>query len=232
MEEALAAMKTRRRRSSLRRAFTLVELLVVISVIAVLAGLLLPILSRGKQKAQGTYCLNNGKQLMIAMTLYTSDYHDFFPPNPDDANSIPGHNWCSGHAGKGGAAEFDPDILKDQTISLLIAYAKDISVFHCPGDIRSGLYQGSDPALIGKAVGAARTFSMNQAVGTICEGYDSAVQRPGHTTSVHSGFSDLSVNGLWLDNGRSNRRDAPWMTYGKLSTVQAPGPEDAVGAGR
>ncbi len=69
-------------------AFTLVELLVVIAILGILAALILPALSRGRQKAQGVYCLNNGKQLMVALTLYTSDYHDLFPPNPDDANTI------------------------------------------------------------------------------------------------------------------------------------------------
>ena len=82
-------------------AFTLIELLVIIAIIAILAALLFPCLSKGKQRAQGVVCLNEGKQLMIAMTLYTSDYHDLFPPNPDDGNSIPGHNWCSGKAGGG-----------------------------------------------------------------------------------------------------------------------------------
>jgi prepilin-type N-terminal cleavage/methylation domain-containing protein/prepilin-type processing-associated H-X9-DG protein len=199
------------------RGFTLLELLVVIAIIAILAALLFPMLSRSKQRAVGASCLNNGKQMMLALTLYTADYSDFFPPNPDDANTIPGHNWCGGHAGLGGSEEFNPDVLKDPTRSLLVPYLKgDITVFRCPSDKRTGIYQGSDPALIGKTVPSARTFTMSQAVGTICPGFDEG--------TGHSGAPTLSVNGPWLDNSRKHRRDSKWNTYGKLSNIGAPGP--------
>jgi prepilin-type N-terminal cleavage/methylation domain-containing protein/prepilin-type processing-associated H-X9-DG protein len=198
--------------------FTLIELLVVIAILAILASLLLPTLSRGKSKAQGVSCLNNGRQLMAAMTMYTGDNTDFFPPNPDGGNTVPGHNWCSGQAGIGGAAEFNPDVLKDPNLSLLVSYLSgNVSVFHCPNDKRSGLYQGSDPALKGQTVPAARNISMNNAVGTICPGFDA-------DRSSHSDKPTLSVNGPWLNNQNNHRRDTPWRTYGKLSTVQAPGP--------
>ena len=91
--------------SNARRAFTLLELLVVI---AILAAFLLPALSAAKQRAQGVLYLNNGKQMMLAVLMYTGDNHDFFPPNPDDGNTIPGFNWCSGEAGIGQPQEFDP----------------------------------------------------------------------------------------------------------------------------
>ena len=131
--------------------FTLTEMLVVIAIIGILAALILPALSKGKQRAQGSYCLNNGRQMMIAMSIYSSDFKELFPPNPDDGNTIPGHNWCSGSAGRGESEEFNPDILKDPARSLLSPYLKgNIAVFHCPGDTRTGLYQGVDPALYWK----------------------------------------------------------------------------------
>lgn len=195
----------------------------VIAILGILSALLLPAFSKGKQKAEGVLCLNAGKQMMLAMTLYTGDNDDYFPPNPDDGNTVPGHNWCSGNAAIGARYEFNPDILKDPSRSLLIEYiARDVSLFHCPGDKRVGLYQGSDPALKGRTIPAARTFSMNQAVGTMCPGFDAT--GPDENNAIHAGAPRLSVNGPWLNNKLNHRRDSPWRTYGKFSALTAPGP--------
>ena len=205
-------------------SFTLVELLVVIAIIGVLAALLLPVLSRSRQKAQQAYCLSNGRQMMTAMTLYVADSKDYFPPNPDDGNTVPGHNWCSGNAGRGDPQEFNPDVLKDPTRSLLAPYLQgNITVFHCPGDRRTGLYQGSDPGMMGKTIPAARTFSMNQAVGTICPEFD-RTRYTGWANSKHAGAPTLAVNGICLNNQKTHHRDSPWITYGKASTIREPGP--------
>jgi prepilin-type N-terminal cleavage/methylation domain-containing protein len=63
----------------LLKGFTLIELLVVIAIIAILAGMLLPALSRAKERTQLTIDLNNQKQLMMATHMYTADNTEFMP---------------------------------------------------------------------------------------------------------------------------------------------------------
>src|SRR5688572_8459806 len=77
-----------------RRAFTLVELLVVIGIIAVLIGILLPSLSRAQRNARMTACLSNQRQLILAVFMYAQDNKGTFPGGTGwstwrDVNGVP-----------------------------------------------------------------------------------------------------------------------------------------------
>ena len=73
------AFCVRNPRARRRHGFTLIELLVVIGIIGILAGLLIPALSKARERGRAIKCLNNAKQIGLAFQLYTDD-HDLIPP--------------------------------------------------------------------------------------------------------------------------------------------------------
>lgn len=132
----------------IRRAhgFTLIELLVVIAIIAILAGMLLPALSKAKSKAQGIFCMNNHRQLMLGWRLYSDDSNDelLFAFGGNNPNLTP-YTWVQGNMD----SEPTNTVYFERTPLAKYIGGRNLKVWKCPGDITKNVRSMSMNYLMG-----------------------------------------------------------------------------------
>lgn len=115
--------------------FTLVELLVTISIISILAALLLAAVAKAKLSAKRVRCVNNFKQTTLACFLYSSDNLDALPVNYDGVHpDWTVTNWVAGNMSQK-AESSDKALLIDENRTLLARYLRTSFVFKCPADL-------------------------------------------------------------------------------------------------
>jgi prepilin-type processing-associated H-X9-DG protein len=163
----------------------------VLAIIAILAALLLPALSKAKEKARRVYCMNNGHQLMLAAHAYADDFSDWLPPNAW-GDSI---GWVR-------ADLFTPSVsdisyLIDPKYAKLGPYVRSAATWKCPSD------RGQYPRL--------RSYQVNGAVGTQT---NRAVAVDAVWLDGHGG--NRAARGPWRTYGRMRDIIAPapvnlWM---------------------
>jgi prepilin-type N-terminal cleavage/methylation domain-containing protein len=106
-----------------QRAFALIELLVVIAIIAILAAILFPVFAQAREKARGSVCVSNLKQIGLAVQMYLQDYDTTYPSQQRDGVNV----------NLPGAPPVYTDT-EQNFMDELYPYVKNTQIFICPSD--------------------------------------------------------------------------------------------------
>lgn len=179
---------------STRRAFTLIELLVVIAIIAILAALLLPSLSRAKNKAQTIRCLSGTKQLQIAYELYSTDNGNDLMDNSVSGVASPGATaWI-----KGNVQDYTSDYGDHPKQGVLYPYNSSLAIYQCPASKAyvKGMGWGG-----GAQIRHNRSYAVSVWLGSNLKPPDQIAQKFSAIRNPSSTSVFIEENHISIDNG-------------------------------